>query len=195
MVVEVKPATPARWRDLDRVFGRRGEDRSWCWCQLFLHPSTGRATGSEPGPDNRAALKEQVTRATVAPGLIAYIDGEPVGWTRVGPRSRFPLVTGNRALAKLLPHDPGAWWVTCFAVESRRRRSGVGTALLQAAVEYARLQGASSLEGHPVDVTALRAAKVGGSAVFTGTAAMFTTAGFTEVGRTHPSRPLMRREL
>jgi len=101
-------------------------------------------------------------------------------------------VTGNRALGKVLTEDPGAWWVTCFAVQSRHRHSGVGTALLEAAVEFAREHGATAVEGHPVDAAALRAARVGGSAVYTGTVAMFSAAGFTEVARTYPTRPVMR---
>jgi len=101
-------------------------------------------------------------------------------------------VSGNRALAKVLTEDPGVWWVTCFAVDSRHRRSGVGSALLKAAVEFAREHGATAVEGHPVDVAALSAARVGGSGIFTGTVAMFSAAGFTEVARTYPTRPVMR---
>jgi GNAT superfamily N-acetyltransferase len=101
-------------------------------------------------------------------------------------------VSGNRALAKVLTEDSGAWWVTCFAVDSRHRRSGVGSTLLKAAVEFAREHGATAVEGHPVDVAALSAARVGGSAIFTGTVAMFSAAGFTEVARTYPTRPVMR---
>jgi GNAT superfamily N-acetyltransferase len=129
----------------------------------------------------------------VPPGLLAYVDEHPVGWTRVGPRSDFPGVSGNRALARVLTDDAGAWWVTCFVVDSRHRRSGVGSALLKAAVVFAREHGASAVEGHPVDVAALSASRVGGSAVFTGTVAMFSAAGFTEVARTYPTRPVMRR--
>jgi len=95
-------------------------------------------------------------------------------------------------LARVLTEDSGVWWVTCFAVDSRHRRSGVGSALLKAAVEFAREHGATAVVGHPVDVAALSAARVGGSAVFTGTMAMFSAAGFCEVARTHPSRPVMR---
>jgi GNAT superfamily N-acetyltransferase len=101
-------------------------------------------------------------------------------------------VSGNRALAKVLPEDPGVWWVTCFAVDSRHRRSGVGSALLKAAVDFAREHGATAVEGHPVDVAALSAARVAGSAIFTGTVAMFSAAGFTEVARTYSTRPVMR---
>ncbi len=124
--------------------------------------------------------------------LIAYVDGQPVGWTRVGPRKSFPGVTGNRALARVLTEDPDAWWVTCFVVDSESRRHGVGIALLAAAVGFAREHGAPAVEGHPVDVAALSAARVGGSAIFTGTLAMFSAAGFAEVGRTYRSRPVMR---
>ncbi len=145
-----------------------------------------------PRPDNRGALRQEITHAAVPPGLLAYVDDQPVGWTRVGPRSDFPRVSDNRALAKVLTEDPGVWWVTCFAVDNRHRRSGVGSALLKAAVEFASENGATALEGHPVDVAALSAARVGGSAGFTGTVAMFSAAGFTEVARTYPTRPVMR---
>jgi GNAT superfamily N-acetyltransferase len=146
-----------------------------------------------PKPDNRDALREEIAQAVVPPGLLAYVDDQPVGWTRIGPRTDFPRVRDNRALAKVLTEDPGGvWWVTCFAVDSRHRRSGVGSALLGAAVEFARAHGATAVEGHPVDAAALSAARVGGSAVFTGTMEMFVRAGFSEVGRTYPSRPVMR---
>ena len=192
MPVQVRPATADRWSDLVRVFGRRGEDPSWCWCRLFLGSAISESAASGPRPDNRGALRQEITHAAVPPGLLAYVEDQPVGWTRVGPRSDFPRVSGNRALAQVLTEDPGVWWVTCFAVDSRRRRSGVGSALLTAAVEFAGEHGATAVEGHPVDVAALSAARVGGAAIFTGTMAMFCAAGFTEVGRTYPSRPVMR---
>jgi GNAT superfamily N-acetyltransferase len=184
--VQVRPATPDRWSDLVTAFGRRGEDPSWCWCRRFLEKSE--LTG-----DNREALRREIADASVPPGLIAYVDEQPVGWTRVGPRSDFPGVIGNRALARVLKDYPGTWWVTCFVVDSRYRRSGVGSALLNAAVAFARERGATAVEGHPVDVAGLSASRVGGSALFTGTVAMFTAAGFTEVARTYPTRPVMRR--
>jgi GNAT superfamily N-acetyltransferase len=148
---------------------------------------------SQPTGDNREALLREMKDSAVPPGLIAYVDEQPVGWTRVGSRSDFPGVVGNRALAKVLADDPGSWWVTCFVVDSHHRRSGVGSALLEAAIVFAREHGASAVEGHPVDVAALKATRVSGSAVFTGTRAMFSAAGFTEVARTYPTRPVMRR--
>ncbi len=130
------------------------------------------------------------------PGLIAYVEDRPVGWSRVGPRESFPAIRRNRALARVLPDDgAGVWWITCFSVDSRYRRSGVGGALLNADADFARVHGASEVQGHPVDVEGLKAAKVSGSAVYTGTVAMFDAAGFVEIARTSPTRPVMTRKL
>lgn len=186
--MEVRPATPEHWDDVFRVFGRRGDDPSWCWCHRFLAPDDG-------GLDNREALRREILGAAVPPGVLAYVDGHPVGWSRVAVRDALPGVRGNRALARVLVEDPGVWWVACFAVDARHRRSGVGAALLAGAVDLAHAHGATAVEGHPVDVAALSASGVGGSAIFTGTVAMFAAAGFTEVARTSPSRPVMRRVL
>ena len=49
--------------------------------------------------------------------------------------------------------------------------------------------------GHPVDTNALKADRVSGSALFTGTMRTFLACGFHEIGRTYPSRPVMRRDL
>ena len=174
------------------LVGVRGNGAYERHVDVGRRPATCETEALRPRPDNRDALRQEITHAAVAPGLLAYVDDQPVGWTRVGPRSDFPRVSDNRALPKVLTEDPGVWWVTCFAVDNRHRRSGVGSALLKAAVEFARENGATALEGHPVDVAALSAARVGGSAGFTGTVAMFSAAGFTEVARTYPTRPVMR---
>ena len=68
-----------------------------------------------------AALRSEIQTAAVAPGVIAYVDGVPAGWTRVMPRSALPGVLANRALQRVLPDDLGAWWVTCFAIDRRSR--------------------------------------------------------------------------
>ncbi|MFF1633072.1 GNAT family N-acetyltransferase [Leifsonia sp. NPDC058248] len=190
MAVTILPATADRWEDIVRVFGIRGDDPSWCWCRRFLTQPDGPA-----GTDNRSTLRREVAEAATPPGLIASVDGVPVGWTRVGPRSRFPGVTSNRALARVLYDDPDAWWVTCFAIDGRHRRSGVGSALLLAAVDFARDHGASAVEGHPVDVAGLTTDTVSGSALFTGTMTMYVAAGFAEIARTYPTRPVMRLPL
>lgn len=179
MTVSVVPAGEDRWSDLSQVFGARAR-RDSCWCQRFC---------DHDRRDNRAALEHEITTSDVPVGLLAYRGG-PVGWSRVVPRHTLPGVVGNRALQRLLDDDPRAWWAACVVVRREHRGAGVGAALLRGAVDWAKGHGASALHGHPVDVSALRA-KPSPSALFTGTVEMFRAAGFVEVGRTFPSRPVM----
>jgi GNAT superfamily N-acetyltransferase len=132
--------------------------------------------------------------AEVPIGLLAYLDDDAVGWTRVVARSTLPGVTENRALGRILDDDPDAWWVSCFVVRREHRGKGIGNALLDAAVAWAARHGASVLDGHPVDTGGL-VGTPSPSAIFTGTVAMFRQAGFTEIGRTYPTRPVMRHQL
>ena len=186
VTVRTAVATPDLWDDVVAAFGRRGNDPNWCWCRRFMaDPEVGTV-------DNRDALRTEISSADVPPGLIAYVGDAPVGWTRVMPRSAVPGVLANRALRRVLDDDPAAWWVTCFAVDQAHRRLGVATALLTSAVSHAGRHGAAAVEGHPVDTAALKADRVGASALFTGTLRTFLAAGFTEIGRTYPSRPVMR---
>lgn len=187
MTIETAPSTAARWDDVVAAFGRRGEDPSWCWCQRFF--------GGSDTDDNRASLRLEVSTSVVPPGIVAYVDEVPAGWTRVMPRHQVPGVLANRALRRVLVDDDCAWWVTCFAVQQRFRSIGVARALLDAAVLHAQQHGASAVEGHPVDTDALKAERASGSALFTGTMRLFVAAGFSEIGRTYPSRPVMRLTL
>ena len=191
VTIHTLPATVERWDDIVTVFGRRGDDPSWCWCQRFMEPPLNGTTVTS----KRDALDYEVQSASVPPGVLAYVDGTPAGWARVMPRSAVPLVQKNRALRRILDDDPGVWWITCFAVDRRHRSLGVATALLDAAVAYAGSHGATALEGHPVDTDALKAERVNASALFTGTMRTFVASGFHEIGRTYPSRPVMRRDL
>ena len=183
--MRVVAATAERWPDLGRVFGPREKNPASCWCQRFRRHEE---------PDNRGALHREVHEADLPVGLLAIVDDHVVGWTRVVPRSTLPGITENRALARILDDDPDAWWVSCFVVRREHRGSGIGIALLEAAVDWAAQHGASVLDGHPVDTDGL-VGTPSPSAIFTGTLAMFQRAGFAEIGRTYRTRPVMRREL
>ncbi|WP_245162003.1 GNAT family N-acetyltransferase [Brevibacterium marinum] len=182
--VEVVPATPGLWTRLGRVFGPREKNPDSCWCQRFRR---------HDALNNRTALRREFEESEAPVGLLALVDGEVAGWTRVVPRATLPGILNNRALARLFDDQADAWWVSCFVVRREYRGAGLGVTLLRGAVDWAFESGAAALDGHPVDVAALRRAPAP-SAVFTGTLAMFRQAGFTEIARTCPSRPVMRRE-
>ena len=193
-VLRIEPLAADRWQDVVALFGTRG-DPSWCWCQYFL--TTGKDhTASAAG--NKRAFRSQVTTGGRAPGLLAYAGDDAVGWVRLGPRTAYPRVCANRALAEVTDDDPAddtVWAVTCFVVKVGHRRRGVARALLTCAVDFAREHGAKVLQGHPVDVTARASGRASGAELYHGVASTFAAAGFTEVGRTAATRPVMRISL
>lgn len=98
-------------------------------------------------------LKQQVRDLDPAPGVIAYLDGEAVGWCAVEPRPSYRRLDRMRILkgSPERPDDDSVWAVTCFVVRVGFRKRGVGRALLAGAVDHARRGGARVVEGYPVD--------------------------------------------
>ena len=82
----------------------------------------------------------------------------------------------------------------CFVVSRRARGRGLAAALLDAAVAYAREEGATTLEAYPVDAGDGR---IPAANAYHGTLSMFEKAGFQVVERrqynaTSPIRPIVR---
>jgi len=133
---------------------------------------------------------EELVRERREPGLVAYDDGEPVGWVSVGPRDDFARQQRSPVLAP--PDDtPGLWTVNCFWIRKDRRGQGVAQALLRAATEHAISRGATAVDGIPIDP----AARAKAADAYTGVVAMFESEGYVEVARRKPKgRVIMRRE-
>ena len=92
---------------------------------------------------------ERLVRAGREPGLLAYDDGEPVGWVSLGPREEFAALLRS---PQYRPRDGGGdavWSLVCFTVDRNAQRQGVARALLAAAMKHAFAHGASSLEAYP----------------------------------------------
>ena len=125
--VEVRPVTPDRWDDLLRVFGPNGA-RGGCWCMVWRLSST--ELRRTPAAARRERLEALVAEGTPT-GLLAYVDGAPVGWCSVGPRETF----GRLVRSRTLPHadERPAWAITCFYVRAGFRRRGVASALVHGA--------------------------------------------------------------
>jgi len=148
----------------------------------------GKLWRNQKGEGNRKAMQKLVKNGT-APGLLAYLENEAVGWCAVGPRDGYVRLATSRVL-KPVDEKP-VWSVTCFFVAKPYRRQGVTVDLLQAACKFAREHGAQILEGYPTDP----ARKQADVFVYTGLASAFRKAGFKEVVRRSPGRPIFRREL
>jgi GNAT superfamily N-acetyltransferase len=184
---EIHPLTPDRWDDLVTLFDRPGDPKG-CWCMFFRVPS--REFERLWGQWARAAFR-QVVEEGPPPGLLAYRDGRPVGWCAVTPREAYPRVLNSR-VTRPLDDRPGCWAVVCFYVERGERRGGTAAALLDAAVAFAAGHGATAVEGYPKDTGGIRRHA---NEMFVGSREMFLAAGFEEVGRRAPQRPIMRLAL
>jgi GNAT superfamily N-acetyltransferase len=84
------------------------------------------------------------------------------------------------------------WSVVCFFVAREHRGRGLSIALLRTAVALAARHGARVVEGYPVEP---RAGRTGDAFVWTGLASTFARAGFREVARRSPTRPVMRSDV
>ncbi len=190
-MIDVRPLTPNLWPALSDLFSAGG-DPKWCWCQFWRKP--GSNWTNTTAEENRADLQLLVEQGGLAPGLVALEDGRAVGWVGLGPREAFPRLARSRTLPQLPGDD--VWVINCFVVARRSRRSGLAGRLLEAAVEYARANGAKTLEGYPVDASG---ARIPSASVYTGTTGMFERAGFelaaasTSRASTGAPRVVMRR--
>lgn len=164
---------------METVFGVRGVARR-CFCMHWRRPDGG--YGDER--DNRDRYQDVVEEGP-PPGLVGYVSGEPVGWVQVGPRRDFPTLERSRLLGAV--DETEVWSINCFVVRTGRRRQGIGSGLLEAAVEYARAHGARVAEAYPVDGERSSAVDY-----FTGTLGMFEGNGFVEVLRRNGTRPIVR---
>lgn len=190
MELDVRPVTPERWDDLEQLFGPNGSI-SGCWCMWWR--LSGRQWDELGADRRRRALHRLVTGGEV-PGLLAYRDARPVGWVSLGPRERFGRIQRSPVLGRAGSGGSRVWSIVCFYLPARERRGGVGRALLDAAVDHAREQGAGTLEAYPVDLAAVDR-RWSSNELFTGVLTMFLDAGFQEVARHRPNRPVVRRDL
>jgi GNAT superfamily N-acetyltransferase len=186
--VVIRPAGPDTWEALETVFGERG-DPAGCWCQWFKQPR--REWEASSREEKRDRLHAQAREGS--PGVVAFVGGEPAGWSAVEPYSAYPLLARS-PISKRQADDPAdPWAVTCFVVRLDFRRRGVARALLTGAVEHAQVRGAAVVEGYPVDPEvrpSLSAAER-----YHGTVSLFRDGGFEVVRRPSATRAVMRLRL
>jgi GNAT superfamily N-acetyltransferase len=187
--VDIQPLTPDRLNDLAALFGTN-KTTAGCYCTWFLMPVKQSQAGW--GDTNRREFESFARQADPPAGLLAYRDGEPVGWCALGPRSRYARMLKAPTLRQRDPaEDDAVWLVTCFFVRRDARRSGVTRALLEGAADLARRRGAVAIEGFPLAGAARRST----GEAFVGVEPLFASCGFVPVAHPSPSRVIMRRDL
>ena len=188
--LDVHALTADRWDDLELLFGPTGA-YSGCWCMFLRESAKSFATNCRSGGGaNKALLRAIVDRGEV-PGLLGYRNGAPVGWVSVSPRSQYERVLRS-PVHKPIDSETGVWSIACFFIHKSARRTGFADALLAAAVQYAKAEGARLLEAYPIDSggAALPAADM-----WRGSLDQFLRAGFAVAACRKPARPIVRRRL
>ena len=188
--IQVAPATKDRWPDVRTLFEGHGE--RGCWCQYWRQSSSAYSNAA-PG-SGESNLRQQVNSGP-APGLIAYLDDEPVGWLGFWPRSQMERLVRSRTIPAV--DSTPVWSIVCFMVRVGYRRKGVASALLNGAVSFARRSGIPVLEAYPIDSENQR---VDVAFAYVGFTSMFEAAGFRRVVETAAKsagrpRVVMRLEI
>ena len=185
----VLPATRERWADVAALFGAKGACAG-CWC---MWPRVTAAESRALGPEGRKKRFRGLISRDAVPGLIAY-DGEtPAGWIAIAPRPEYRRLEGSRVLAPV--DDQAVWSVPCFFVRPEHRGKGLTVAMLKAACRWAASQGARIVEGYPNDPHASKSPRMSAAFAWMGIVSSYTAAGFKEVARRSPVRPIMRKRV
>lgn len=187
MKVTVHPLTPERWPDLEAVFNAKGcSVARGCWCMFYRESGKASPGAGTSLREGRRRRMQELVATGPPPGLLGYLGKVPVGWISLGQREEFARLRRSPVMKPV--DDQPVWSIVCFVVPSEHRRQGVARALLAGAVRYARQCGATLLEAYPVD----RAEPARDDSLWFGTKSMFDAAGFEEVARRKPRRPIVR---
>ncbi len=190
MPLTLRPLTPSRFPDLEAIFEARGcSVARGCWCMFY------RRTGNPAPPPrmSRAAANRKDLKGLVDAGefigLIGYEGKVPVGWISLGPREGYRKLERSPVMKPV--DDKPVWSIVCFVVPSEHRGKGVAREMLRGAIEYARKKGAKLLEAYPVD----KDRRSHDDSMWFGAKSMYDEAGFEEVARRKPTRPLVRLKV
>lgn len=141
------------------------------------------------GAGNKKKMKKIVNDGK-APGLLVYLGNEVIGWCSVAPRDDFPVLENSRVLKKV--DEQKVWSIVCFYMKSSYRKKGLTPEILKEVVKYVKKKRGKIVEGYPVEP---RNSNLPSAFAWTGFASAFRKAGFEEVARRSPTRPIMRYYL
>jgi GNAT superfamily N-acetyltransferase len=196
--LRIVPANQASCEDLAAIFGT-GSTGRWdadqCRCQRFK--VAGWIWRDTTREERKDALVAQTAcgnpDAPATSGLVAHLDGEPVGWVAVEPRTAYPKLRTSRVPWTGRDEDrddDGVWAVTCMIVRKGWRGRGLTYPLARAAAEHARERGARAVEAYGMITQPGR--QVTWGELHVGARQVFEDAGFRQVTHPTPRRVVLR---
>ena len=177
-----QPLTLKNWSDFEMLFGPKGACGG-CWCMTWRLKAADYE--KMKGDENRKAMKRLVKEKT--PGIIAYTNEKPAGWCAVAPREEYKRLETSKLLQPV--DDKPVWSISCFYIAKEFRNKGLSGKLLKEAVAFAFSNGATIVEGYPIEPKNDNMPAV---FAWTGFSSVFLKAGFKQVARRSETRPIMR---
>ncbi len=178
--LEIRPVEPDMWPEFEQLFEARGGPKS-CWCMVWR--DFQRNATAKDQADRKRGMQDRIERGQKV-GLMGFLGREPVAWCSVAPRPTFKASLDGLSQAE----GSEKWSLTCLFVKRAHRGKGLSGTLIDAAVDYARAQGASALDAYPVDPESP-------SYRFCGFVSQFDSRGFAAVGSVGTRRHLFTRRL
>lgn len=182
--LKIEALTTANWPQFVELFGEKGACGN-CWCMYYR---LGKADFQEGKSNhgNREAMHDLV-KAEKPTGLIAFYEGQAIGWCAFAPREDFAKLQRSRVHKRI--DDQHVWSIPCFFINKQFRRKGLSVVLLKGVIAYARAHGIKILEAYPTIPTQER---LPDSFAWIGLYKSFERAGFEIVDTTSKSRPMVR---
>jgi ribosomal protein S18 acetylase RimI-like enzyme len=171
--VEVHDVTPDRVADYQAFFDHDAfrDYPAWqsCYCMETHRTQSEEEWVARTAADNRRDMSAMISEGKVT-GLLAYVDGNPVGWCNYGETTRLGGVMHKLGLEA--PDHDGVGSVACFVIAAPYRGHGLASRLLDTAIERLRERGVRAVEAYPhrTDDSA--------QANYRGPLSMFLRAGF-----------------
>lgn len=170
--LRIEPLTESRMEDFAAVANPNHRQKH-CWC--LSHRLSAQEIRERGGEDRYEAMCS-LAREKIAPGVIAYLGDQPVGWCSISPRAQIPKLENSKLIRPV--DDLRVWSIICMVVRGGYRRRGVNRQMVLGVLEYAKSLGAPAVEAYPVDPEG----RMDLTMAFVGTRKMFEEAGFEVVG-------------
>lgn len=181
--LEIYSLDSSRWDDFEALFGAKG-GCGGCWCMSWRLKRSD--FERQKGNANRLAMRTLVEQNEKV-GILAYIDGRPIGWCAVAPREVY-LRLENSKVWKRIDNEP-VWAITCFFIAKSYRRKGISFELVKGAINYCNANHVKVIEGYPV---VPYGDNIPAAFAWTGIPTVFEKAGFVVAEKRSQSKPIMR---
>lgn len=139
MTFEFKPIDTETWRDFEALMESKGSPHN-CWCTAWI--TVDKKNNKVEKSEKKASIKKRI-ESDIPMGLLAYLNGEAIGWCSVAPRETYRPLGGDKT-------KDNVWSVVCFFIRRAYRRQGLSSLILKQAMEFAKKHGAEYVEGYPV---------------------------------------------